>query len=123
MLSGERGEQGLWVQLRPPGGWAPAGQPRLPAIFVYEWVFGLGGGRQGGLVQANGIPAWPPAFLCDVHFQALNFTIWKMHSAERVVLALRASACQEGMEGPEELGGESGETDLERRGRGWLLSS
>lgn len=46
-----------------------------------------------------------------------------MQAADRVGLALRASACQEGLEGPEELGGQSEETDLERSGRGWLLSS
>lgn len=104
-----------------------AGHPQANRGFQqYLCMNGCSGweeGGRGGLVQANGIPAWPPAFLCDVHFQALNFTIWKMHSAKRAALALRASACQEGMEGPEESGGESGETDLERRGRGWLLSS
>lgn len=84
---------------------------------------GEGGVGSGGLVQANAIPARPPAFLCDILFQAPNFTIWKMQAADRVGLALRASACQEGLEEPEELGGQSEETDLEWSGRGWLLSS
>lgn len=60
---------------------------------------GMQVGWRGGRRGLAGILAWPPAFLCDTLFLAPNFTVWKIQAGERLGLALRASAYQEGMVG------------------------